>query len=310
VGDVEERGVAVGDARIQRQQCGLGDAGIDRAVDTLEQLDGAARPHAPVPEQAAADAHRDALAAARHHEGLQQVEHDVVVVAGVERDALLGAGGDDTTHHVERAVAVEGRHLHRHHVVDGREALPEGHRQRDAAHRRLQVEADQRHHCGHRRAVRHQFVDRGALHRRQRQHAGVVSMLQRELRLGDGLRRAAGQAGDQDHRALRLVAHRLRGQFQHRAVEAGFADRELRGVHAHRQAAGAGGEVVACQRTLAPRIEPARRVQRQRVRRNHGAAPQQREHLIRQVGPVSGHQGNSLGQSASAAGWPAGPVLY
>ena len=65
------------------------------------------------------------LAVAHEGEGRQQVQHDVVVVAGVERDALLGAGRDHAADHVQRAVAVEGRHLDRDHVVDFGEAPPE-----------------------------------------------------------------------------------------------------------------------------------------------------------------------------------------
>ncbi len=70
------------------------------------------------------------------------------------------------------------------------------------------------------------------------------------------------------------VARGARRQLEHRLVQADLADRELRGMHAHRQAAGAGVEVVARQRTLVPQIEPALRVQRQRVRRDDGAASQ------------------------------------
>ena len=107
------------------------------------------------------------LAAAPHRERHQQVEHDVVVVAGVQRHAVFGAGGDHAAHDVERAVAVERRHLDGDHVVDGGEAAPELRRQRDAADRGLQVEADQRNDLRHRRAVCDQFVDRRALHRRR-----------------------------------------------------------------------------------------------------------------------------------------------
>ena len=57
--------------------------------------------------------------------GVAQVEHDVVVVAGVERHAVLGARRDDAAHDVERAVAVERRHLDRDDVVDAGEATPE-----------------------------------------------------------------------------------------------------------------------------------------------------------------------------------------
>ena len=110
---------------------------------------------------------RHRLAVALHRERREQVEHDVVVVAGVERDAVLGARGHHAADHVERAVAVEGRHLDRDDVVDRGEAAPELHRQGNAADRGLQVEADQRDHLRDRLAVRDQLVDRRALHRRR-----------------------------------------------------------------------------------------------------------------------------------------------
>ena len=55
-----------------------------------------------------------------HRERRHQVEHDVVVVAGVERDPVLGAGRDDAADDVERAIAVERRDLDRDDVVDAR----------------------------------------------------------------------------------------------------------------------------------------------------------------------------------------------
>ena len=92
----------------------------------------------------------------------------MVVVAGIERDALLGVRLRDAEGDIEGAVAVERRHLDRHDVVDRREPGPEGARQRNATHRRLQIEADQRHFPGHRGAVLDQFVLAGTLQRGQR----------------------------------------------------------------------------------------------------------------------------------------------
>ena len=113
-------------------------------VNALQQLDRAPRPDAPVAEQPAADAQRDGLAIPLQRERREQVRHDVVVVAGVERDAVLGACLDHAAQHVERAVAVERRDLDRHHVVDLRETPPEARRQMQSADRGLQVEAKQR----------------------------------------------------------------------------------------------------------------------------------------------------------------------
>ena len=74
------------------------------------------------------------------------------------------------------------------------------------------------------------------------------------------------------------------GKLQHRPVEPGLADRELRGVDADREPARAGIEIVAGQRPLPPRIELALGIERQRMRRNDDALAQQRQHLRRPVG--------------------------
>ena len=253
-------------------------------------------------EQPAADAHRDLGVTALHRKGQQQIEHDVVVVAGVQRDALFGAGSDHAAHHVERAVAVEGCHLDGDDVVDLGKAPPEVHRQCDAAHRGLQVEPDQRDPRGHRPAMCDQFIDRRALHRRQRQHAGVIPQAVCDVGLAQRLLGRAAQPGDQ-HRGLRRpFARGARRQLEHRLVQAALANRELGGMHAHRQAAGTGIQVVAGQRTLVPHIELALRVERQRVGRDDRAAFQLRQHVGGQFSPVLWHRGKSVAAPAPGTG--------
>ena len=92
VGDVEEHGVAVGDHAVERQQVLGYRAAADAGVDLLEQRHRRFHPHAPVAEQAALEAQRRLSAAVADGERRHQVGDDVVVVAGVEGDALLGAG--------------------------------------------------------------------------------------------------------------------------------------------------------------------------------------------------------------------------
>ena len=107
--------------------------------------------------------------------------------------------------------------------------------------------------------MRDQLVFAGALHGGEREQAGVIAEPARELRLLDRLRGAADHAGDHDDGARRSTPRAVRiGELQHRPVKPGLADRELRGVHADREAARAGVEVIAGQRALAPRIELAR----------------------------------------------------
>jgi hypothetical protein len=97
----------------------------------------------------------------------------------------------------------------------------------------------------------HERVDRSALHRAQRKHARVIAERARELRFalrGAGL---SGEAGDQYDFAFRGL---LGCDFENTLIQAGLADRKLRGVHAHGNPAAARIEVVARERALAPRV--------------------------------------------------------
>jgi hypothetical protein len=175
----------------------------------------------------------------------------VVVVAGVERDAVLGAGLQHAAQHVERRVAVERRDLDRRDVPDRREAPPEGDRERHAAHRGLEIEAEQRHLRGHRFAVGDELVLARALPCRERQQHRVVAEPARDPRLAHRLLRPADRAGHQQGAA---PFGRLGGDAQHRLVQPRLADCELRGVHADRQSARPGVQVVARQRPLPARV--------------------------------------------------------
>ena len=88
---------------------------------------------------------------------------------------VLGVRLHDADRNIESAVAVERRHLDRHDIVDGCEPRPEGARQRDAAHRRLQIEADQRHLLGNGSAMLDQLVLARALERGEGQQHGVIA---------------------------------------------------------------------------------------------------------------------------------------
>ena len=196
VGDIEERAVAVGDAGVERQQVGRQGVLAARGLAHLELLDRARGPHRPVPEQAALEirARGDALVA--QVERQHQVEQDVIVIAGIERDAVERAGRRHAAQHVERPVAVERRDLDGDDVVDRSEAAPEIGAEDDAADRRLQIEADQRDLARHRLAMRDDLVLGRRFHRGEAEQAGVVADAARGLRLGDGLRGRAGKPCD------------------------------------------------------------------------------------------------------------------
>src|SRR5204862_3120745 len=91
------------------------------------------------------------------------------------------------------------------------------------------------------------------------------------------LRRLAGQAGDHHYLVLRGLFH---GDAQHRFVEAGFTDGELRGVHADGETTAAGVEVVARKAALAALVELAARIECKRMGGDDDAATEQIEHVL------------------------------
>src|SRR5687768_13173925 len=110
VGGVEERGVAVGDLDAAHEHVARDLALIAVMLTLDEQPRRLLRPNRPVAQQPANDPAFDRLVAGRDAVRREQVHHDVVVVARVQRDVIaprLGDGADD----VERLIAVERRHL-------------------------------------------------------------------------------------------------------------------------------------------------------------------------------------------------------
>src|SRR4051794_17746613 len=95
VGDVEERAIAIGDAGIERQQVRWHGVLAARSLAHLELLDRARSPYRPVAEQAAPEigAGGDALVA--QIERQREIEQDVVVITGIERDAIQRTGRGD-----------------------------------------------------------------------------------------------------------------------------------------------------------------------------------------------------------------------
>jgi hypothetical protein len=103
--------------------------------------------------------------------------------------------------------------------------------------------------------------------------AGVVAEVAGECGLRPGLPRLAADAGDHRHRApARCLMFPLgvSRQLEDRTVEAvgRIADLELRRMHADRQAAGAGIQIVAREGALVAFRETTIAVERKGVRRN------------------------------------------
>ena len=85
----------------------------------------------------------------------------------------------------------------------------------------------------------------------------------------------AGEPRDHRHRPLGPGRRGFRRELQHRPIQPDLADRELRGVDADGQPAGAGIEVIARQRPLMPGVELAVGVERQRMRGDYRAVRDQ-----------------------------------
>ena len=304
VGDVEDRAVAVGDAGIERQKVLVNGAAVDRRADPLQQFDGAPGPDAPVAEQPAADPDADLLAVPPDRDGHREVEHDVVVVAGVDGDPVLRPRLHDAAHDVEGAVAVERRGLDGDRVVDPGEPPPEPGGERPAADRRLEVEPDQRDFVGDPAAMRDQLVFRSVPHRGEAEKPGVVAQRDRGLRLGGRLPGGPGETGDHGDGAVGPFLGRRRRELQHGFVEPRLADGELGRVDAHGEPARARVEIVAGERALPACIQPAVAIERQRMGRDDRAAPDEGLHVRRNVVSRQPHDGRSSrrdGEGSSAA---------
>ena len=131
----------------------------------------------------------------------------------------------------------------------------------------------------------------------------MVAEAARNIRLAQGLLRPAHQARDHDQRPPGL-ARDLGRRRQHRLVKPGLANRELGRMHADGEPGGAGIDIVAAERPLAPKIERAPRIERQRMRRDHRSLAQRAEHALRQLTPMQPHRSPSLRRSVVASTGP------
>ena len=213
----------------------------------------------------------------------------MVVIPGIEGDAVFRAGFDDAADGIEGAVAVERRDLDRHHVVERGEPAPEGGPEHDSAHRGLQIEADQRNPPGEPRAMGDPLVLAGAREGGEAHQPGVIAEAEGDIGFRESLFRPPDEARDPHQRPVGPGLGGLGGDPEHRLVEAGLADRELGRVHADREAAGAGVEIVAGERALAPLVEPAAGIEGQRMGRDHDAAGERRSNRLRNLAPGEAH---------------------
>jgi len=275
---VEKGGVAVGDRHVPAEEFGgnRAAAGLDHGMDLFEQLDRLVRPAAPVAEESAANPHPLFAGSGDDPVPGQEVDYNVVIVAGVEGDVAPGFG--DGAHHVESLVAVERRHLDCQHVVDLGELLPEFVRQRAAADAGLKVESDDRHDFRHGAAVFEHLFDGAAAIGAQADQPGVVAAFDRELRFIERLFGLAADSGDFEDfapGAQTPFVDESGGFAEHRFEEPDLrvADFELGGVDADRDAARARVDIIAAEGALVARRKTTLRVERQRLGGDDRAAP-------------------------------------
>src|SRR5215510_8955147 len=109
-------------------------------------------------EQAPRETDRDAARGACVDPKLrQQISHDVVIIASIERDLPAPPAHRQRARHVEFLVAVERRNLYRRDIFYLEKLAPEAVIQSPPAHRRLQIKAEERDDFGHASAVRNQL---------------------------------------------------------------------------------------------------------------------------------------------------------
>ena len=95
-------------------------------------------PDGPMTQQAA----DDASAVATEIELRQQIDQDVVVVAGIESDIVFAAGIEHGTDHVDGLIAIERSHFDGHDIFNLDKFAPEAIGKNLAAGEWLQIETD------------------------------------------------------------------------------------------------------------------------------------------------------------------------
>src|SRR5256885_2063554 len=225
-------------------------------------------------EEAPNDAALDLFAVDVKNVRSEQVHHDVVVVAGVERNVAAGFG--DGADDVKSLVAIEGSDFDGGDIFDFGKLAPEIEREDAAADGGLEIEADDGENLCDGAAMRKENGVGCMRKRGEAEEAGVVAKIGEERGFANGLRRIATDSADADERngAVAVGAvHFFCGEFQHRIekADARIADCELRGVNADGEATGAGGDVVASECALAAFVEATIWVEGERMRGDDGA---------------------------------------
>lgn len=124
--DIEESGITIGYLAGEPEKFLIYCAGGDRSFDARQKRDGGLGPHAPVAKKAAGNPYPCRSSAPRQYIRGDQIEKDIVVVAGIEGNAIFGSSGDHAFYDIERSIAIEWRDLDRHYFLELGKSTPKG----------------------------------------------------------------------------------------------------------------------------------------------------------------------------------------
>ena len=260
---IEQRGVRFGNLRrLQEERRGNISTGSG-TLTFFQQFHRLLRPTGPMSEQATGKVQLHQSACGGELKLREQIEHDVVVVARVERDVARATGLGDRAHHVEGLIAVERGDLDAGNIRHLGKPSPEVGRKQAPARRRLEIESEHGDLGRHLSRMFNQLLVRRIGQRREGKQADVVAEFPREPCFGNGLAGFAADAGDLDRSPAGGAVARVGGfrrEFENRLEQCvpGIANGELRGVDPNRDAARAGRVIVARQRALVPFVELSR----------------------------------------------------
>ena len=199
IGCVEEGSVGVGDFdAFAKEFWRNADTGLYYGVTFGEQFSCAASPDGPMAEEAPNDAALDLFAVDVKNVRSEQVHHDVVVVAGVERNVAAGFG--DGADDVKSLVAIEGSDFDGGDIFDFGEFAPEFVRENAAADGGLKIEADDGNNLCDGATMREENGVRCMRKRGETEQARVVVKIGEECGFANGLQRVATDSADTDER--------------------------------------------------------------------------------------------------------------
>src|SRR5262249_46727896 len=137
---IEKGSIRIGDLQIQREHFGREGVSLrDDLMDTFQNLNGSSSPDRPVAQQSAHDTKR--WFGIRKAILGDQVQKDVVIVAGVESNLWCPARFSHSSHDIQCPVSIKRGHLDGHDILHLRKPAPEIDTQDTATHRGLEVEA-------------------------------------------------------------------------------------------------------------------------------------------------------------------------